>query len=68
MLWHTEPEVVDAASDRVLDQDDADAEEGRRFKQVHVIDEKRVECREDKDQPNDPFERPGSGVRRCVGP
>ena len=67
MLWHTEPEVVDAASDRTLDQDDADAEEGRRFKQVYVIDEKRVECRKDKDQSNDPFERSGSGVRRCVG-
>lgn len=47
---------VDAALDRALDQDDADAEEGRCFKQVHVIDEICVECREDKDQPNDPFE------------
>jgi len=41
---------------KALDQDDADAEEGRRFKQADVIDEIRVERREDKDQPDDPLE------------
>jgi hypothetical protein len=58
------PNAMHAASAQALDQDDAEAEEGRRFKQVDMIDEIRIECREDKDDPNDPLKRPGSSVRR----
>jgi hypothetical protein len=59
---------VAAASDQALDQDDADAEEYRSIKQADVIDEQRVECREDKDHSDDPLVRPGLVVRGCVGP
>lgn len=44
---------------RRLGQDDADAEEDRSVKEAGVIDEQRIECPEDQDQPNEPLERHG---------
>jgi hypothetical protein len=51
-------------ADQASNQDHADAEEYRRLQQANVIDEKRIDRPNDKDQSDEPLERHGSAVGR----